>query len=123
MLKKIIATAKEAGEAILEFYDDEIEDMHKEVVSPLTKAELAVHHIIIDALQEIDPATIVISEESVILDYESRRDWSKFWIVDPLDGTKEVIKKNGEFNVNIALIEDGNQVRGVAYVPEQDRMS
>ncbi|HLR26357.1 MAG TPA: 3'(2'),5'-bisphosphate nucleotidase CysQ [Fodinibius sp.] len=122
MLEKIIATAKEAGEAILEFYSDEIEVMHKEDESPLTKADLAAHHIIIDALQEIDPATPVISEESGIPDYESRRNWSKFWIVDPLDGTKEFIKKNGEFTVNIALIEDGNPVLGVVYVPDKETM-
>src|SRR5699024_8869295 len=122
MLEKIVATAKEAGEAILEFYSDEIEVMHKEDESPLTKADLAAHQIIIDALQVIDPAMSVISEESCIPDYESRRNWSKFWIVDPLDGTKEFIKKNGEFTVNIALIEDGNPVLGVVYVPDKVTM-
>src|SRR5699024_6304154 len=119
MLEKIIATAKEAGEAILGFYSDEIEVMHKEDESPLTKADLAAHHIIIDALEKIDPETPVISEESGIPDHATRRNWDKFWIVDPLDGTKEFIKKNGEFTVNIALIEGGKPVLGVVYVPDK----
>ncbi|SMO65427.1 3'(2'),5'-bisphosphate nucleotidase CysQ [Fodinibius sediminis] len=119
MLKEIIETAQKAGEAILEFYGDEIDVMHKDDDSPLTKADLAAHRIIIDALKKIDPDTPVISEESGIPDYENRKDWKTFWIVDPLDGTKEFIKKNGEFTVNIALIDEGVPVLGVVYVPDQ----
>lgn len=119
MLKQIIKTAQQAGEAILEFYDDEVDVMHKDDDSPLTKADLASHRVIVDALKEIDPGTPVISEESGIPEYKDRKDWDKFWIVDPLDGTKEFIKKNGEFTVNIALIEGGNPVLGVVYVPDQ----
>ncbi|MGK7371134.1 MAG: 3'(2'),5'-bisphosphate nucleotidase CysQ [Candidatus Halalkalibacterium sp. M3_1C_030] len=120
MLDKIIETARQAGEAILEFYSEDIEVYDKEDDSPLTKADLAAHHIIVDALAEIDPETPVISEESGVPDYEERKNWNTFWIVDPLDGTKEFIKKNGEFTVNIALIEDGKPTLGVVYLPAKD---
>jgi len=120
MLEKIITTAKEAGDAILEFYNDDVEVMHKEDESPLTKADLAAHHIIIDALKELDPDTPVISEESGVPDYKDRSHWNKLWIVDPLDGTKEFIKKNDEFTVNIALVENGDPILGVVYVPVKD---
>lgn len=117
MLKQIIEISKQAGEAMLEFYEDDMEVMKKDDDSPLTKADLASHHIIVDALKELDPDTPVISEESGIPEYEERKDWTKFWIVDPLDGTKEFIKKNGEFTVNIALIDEGKPVMGVVYIP------
>ena len=121
MLKEIIGIAKEAGEAMLDIYHEaqDVEITRKDDDSPLTKADLASHHIIVGALQELDPDTPVISEESGIPDYEERKEWSKFWIVDPLDGTKEFIKKNGEFTVNIALIEDGQPIMGVVYVPDK----
>lgn len=122
MLKEIIGVAKEAGEAMLKIYHDaqDIEITRKDDDSPLTKADLASHHIIIDALKELDPETPVISEESGIPEYEHRKEWTKFWIVDPLDGTKEFIKKNGEFTVNIALIDKGVPVLGVVYVPDKE---
>lgn len=121
-LQQIIEVAKEAGDAMLEIYNDaqDVEITRKEDDSPLTKADLASHHIIVDALEEIDPDTPVISEESGIPEYDQRKEWSKFWIVDPLDGTKEFIKKNGEFTVNIALVDDGVPVLGVVYIPDQD---
>lgn len=117
MLEKIIETAQRAGKATLEFYNREIEVETKEDHSPLTKADLAAHHIITDALAKIDPGTPVISEEGGIPGYEERKAWKTFWIVDPLDGTKEFIKKNGEFTVNIARIEAGEPVLGVVYIP------
>lgn len=120
MLKEIIGTAQKAGDAILQYYQEEVEVMTKDDDSPLTKADLAAHHIIIDAIKEIDPGTPIISEESGIPEFEQRKEWAKFWIVDPLDGTKEFIKKNGEFTVNIALIEDGEPTLGVVYVPEKE---
>lgn len=119
MIEKIVETAREAGEAILEFYATDIEVIKKDDDSPLTKADLAAHHIIIAALKKLDPDTPVISEESGIPDYEERKDWRKFWIVDPLDGTKEFIKKNGEFTVNIALINNGKPIMGVVHVPDK----
>lgn len=122
MLNEVIAIAKEAGEAILDIYhvSQDVEISRKDDDSPLTKADLAAHHIIIDALKELDPDTHIISEESGVPEYEERKDWTKFWIVDPLDGTKEFIKKNGEFTVNIALIDEGVPVLGVVYVPDKD---
>lgn len=122
MLQQIIETAREAGEAILSFYTSDVEVITKEDDSPLTKADLAAHHIIVNALKEIDPETPVISEESGIPDFEERKEWDRFWLVDPLDGTKEFIKKNGEFTVNIALIEQGKPVMGVVYAPAKDVM-
>lgn len=122
MLNRVIKTAEDAGQKILEFYDTEIEVITKNDDSPLTKADLAAHHIIVDALKELDPDTPVISEESGIPDFEKRREWERFWLVDPLDGTKEFIKKNGEFTVNIALIEKNKPVLGVVYVPAFDVM-
>lgn len=120
MINQVIETAREAGTKILEFYDTDVEVITKEDDSPLTKADIAAHHIIVDALKEIDPETPIISEESGIPDYEERKEWNRFWLVDPLDGTKEFIKKNGEFTVNIALIEDGVPILGVVYVPAFD---
>lgn len=117
MLEKIVETAIKAGEATLQYYNEEIEVERKDDNSPLTKADLASHHIIIDALKDIDPGTPVISEEGWIPGYEERKNWSTFWIVDPLDGTKEFLKKNGEFTVNIARIEKGEPVLGVVYAP------
>lgn len=120
MLEKIIETARKAGDAILEYYSEDIGVFDKEDDSPLTKADLAAHHIIVDELKRFDPETPVISEESGVPGYEERKDWSKFWIVDPLDGTKEFIKKNGEFTVNIALVDEGEPVLGIVHIPAKN---
>ncbi len=117
MLNKVIITAQEAGEKILTYYSREIEAIDKSDNSPLTKADLAANKIILERLSEIDPKTPVISEESNIPTFEERKGWPRFWLVDPLDGTKEFIKKNDEFTVNIALIENGEPVLGVIYIP------
>lgn len=122
MLNRVIKTAERAGKKILEFYETEMEVITKEDDSPLTKADLAAHHIIVNALKEIDPGTPIVSEEAELPDYEERKNWDAFWLVDPLDGTKEFIKKNGEFTVNIALIKGGKPVLGVVYVPAFDVM-
>lgn len=122
MIQDIIETAKKAGEEILSYYSDEIKVFEKEDESPLTKADLAAHHVILDALEKIDPKTPVISEESGVPAFEERKNWNRFWIVDPLDGTKEFIKKNDEFTVNIALIEDGEPVLGVLYIPAKKQL-
>lgn len=120
MIEQILETAQAAGQAILNYYDDDIEVSSKEDDSPLTKADMASHHVIMEALERLDPETPVISEESGIPDYDERKTWDSFWIVDPLDGTKEFIKKNGEFTVNIALIEQGIPTMGVVYVPAKE---
>ncbi|MEP1305316.1 MAG: 3'(2'),5'-bisphosphate nucleotidase CysQ [Balneola sp.] len=117
MIERIIEIAKEAGNKILEFYDDEIVVEAKSDDSPLTKADLAAHHYIVDELIKLDSSIPIISEESGVPEYATRKNWIKYWLVDPLDGTKEFIKKNGEFTVNIALIEEGKPVLGVVYAP------
>ena len=115
MLKLVIQAALEAGEAILDIYDQDFEVEFKSDESPLTTADKASHDIILQAL-ETTPYP-VLSEESAKVTYAERRNWGTYWLVDPLDGTKEFIKKNGEFTVNIALIEEGIPVLGVVYVP------
>ncbi len=115
--EKIISISHKAGDAILEFYNDDIVVEWKDDNSPLTKADLAAHHIIMNSLKELVPDIPVISEESGISPYEVRKDWKQYFLVDPLDGTKEFIKKNGEFTVNIALIEDDEPVFGVVHLP------
>ena len=90
---------------------------HKDDRSPLTAADLAAHRCIVSRLAELTPAIPVLSEESKDHDIADRRQWTRFWLVDPLDGTREFIKRNGEFTVNIALIEDGVAVFGVIQQP------
>jgi 3'(2'), 5'-bisphosphate nucleotidase len=114
----IINIAREAGEAIMAVYgraDFGIE--FKEDVSPLTHADLAAHNVIVQRLKSLGPELPVLSEESREVPYETRRKWDRYWLVDPLDGTKEFIKRNDEFTVNIALIEEGQSVLGVVLAP------
>jgi 3'(2'), 5'-bisphosphate nucleotidase len=113
----ILQLAQQAGQAILEVYNREFEVEHKEDQSPLTEADLASHHTIVAGLTMLTPDIPVLSEESAALPYETRRTWQRYWLVDPLDGTREFVKRNGEFTVNIALIEDGRPVLGVVHVP------
>ncbi len=120
MLNDVIKLARRAGAAILAHYTDEIAVTRKVDHSPLTQADLAAHRVIVAGLGALDPDTPVISEESGIPPFEQRADWERFWIVDPLDGTKEFIKRNGEFTVNIALVRDGEPVLGVVYAPVMD---
>jgi len=118
LLKGIEGLAIKAGSAIMEVYQsDDFGVDHKADDSPLTKADLAAHHVIVKGLQELTPEIPVLSEESADIDYEERKSWEKYWLVDPLDGTKEFIKRNGEFTVNIALIDQGKSVLSVVYVP------
>lgn len=122
MIDDIIDTAQKAGEQILTYYSGDIDVYHKDDDSPLTQADLASQKVIVDGLNMIGPDTPVISEEAELPDYEVRKDWDKFWLVDPLDGTKEFIKRNGEFTVNIALIAHGEPVLGVLYIPVKERL-
>lgn len=115
LLRTALQAALDAGAAILRIYGRDFSVARKEDRSPLTAADTAAHHIICAALE---PSGLpVLSEESKTVAYEQRRKWTRFWLVDPLDGTKEFIKKNGEFTVNIALIENGRPVLGVVYAP------
>jgi len=121
LLAKIELTAIKAGQAILDIYQSADFGIETKVDdSPLTKADLAAHDIIVYNLQKITPNIPILSEESVAIAYSVRKKWNKYWLVDPLDGTKEFIKGNGEFTVNIALIENGHSILSVVYVPTQD---
>jgi len=113
----IAEIAVDAGRAILEIYAEEFEITQKPDASPLTQADLASHRIICDALAQLTPHIPVLSEESSDIDYETRADWQQYWLVDPLDGTREFIDRNGEFTVNIALIRHHNPILGVVHVP------
>jgi len=113
----VLDISRRAGEAILQVYGQEIIVEHKEDASPLTQADLASHHLIIEALHALTPLVPVLSEESAALDFSTRSRWSEYWLVDPLDGTKEFIKRNGEFTVNIALVQNHEPVLGVVHVP------
>lgn len=119
-LDEIVAIALEAGRAIMEVYDGEIAVSRKEDDSPLTQADLAAHRVIDAGLSRFTPDVPILSEESVAVPYSQRHGWQKYWLVDPLDGTREFIKRNGEFTVNIALIEDHAPVMGVVYAPALD---
>ena len=118
LLPKIISIARAAGEAIMEVYADPANAvMTKADDSPLTQADLAADKVIKDGLLGLNLGWPVLSEESAQIPFEERKAWSRYWLVDPLDGTKEFVKRNGEFTVNIALIENGVPILGVVYAP------
>jgi 3'(2'), 5'-bisphosphate nucleotidase len=118
----VTSLAREAGLATLTYYDGAVpaEVREKTDQTPVTLADEVAHGIILDGLRRIDPATPIVSEEAEAPSFEVRRGWRRFWLVDPLDGTKEFIKRRAEFTVNIALIEDGEPVLGVVLAPALD---
>lgn len=117
LVDDIIDISQQAGTAILNIYGQDFDVVEKEDASPLTQADLASHRLIRDALHTLTPHIPLLSEESAALDYASRAQWNEYWLVDPLDGTKEFVKRNGEFTVNIALIRDHVPVLGVVHIP------
>lgn len=123
MLEQICQLARDAGLEIMEIYHaaHPAEVSHKADNSPVTAADMAAHHVILNGLTQLTPEIPVLSEESPT-DWEERRHWQRYWLVDPLDGTKEFIQRNGEFTVNIALIEQGVPVTGVVYAPASGLM-
>jgi 3'(2'), 5'-bisphosphate nucleotidase len=113
-----IALAHEAADAILAVYEHAFEVEHKSDRSPLTAADLAAHRILVEGLEALTPDIPVLSEEAAEdTTWHMRREWRRLWLVDPLDGTREFIKRNGEFTVNLALIEDGEVIFGVVQAP------
>ena len=120
LLEAVLEIAAEAGRAIMEIYDSDFAVELKDDRSPLTEADRAAHAIIVERLGWLEPALPVLSEESAGHEVENRALWEAFWLVDPLDGTKEFIKRNGEFTVNIALIERHKAVLGVVVAPALD---
>ena len=119
-----ILAAKRAGEAILEVYGSDFAVEQKDDKSPLTLADKRSHEIIMDVLQQtitVNNSTVpILSEEGRETPYDERKEWEYFWLVDPLDGTKEFVKRNGEFTVNIALIHKYKPVLGIIYIPVKD---
>ena len=113
----VVDLARKAGDAILEVYASDFDVQSKDDESPLTQADLAAHRRIIGGLAGLTPELPVISEEGGLPPFDERSRWPTYWLVDPLDGTREFVNRNGEFTVNIALIEDGRPVFGVVRVP------
>ncbi len=116
-LESVLTIAVEAGRRIMEIYASDIAVQQKDDKSPLTAADLAAHSHITAELTRQWPDIPVLSEEAADIPFETRGSWHKYWLVDPLDGTKEFIKRNGEFTVNIALIENGEPTLGVVHAP------
>ena len=116
LAQQILRIAKAAGDKIMAIYEKDFSVYEKQDESPLTEADLAAHKLIVAELEAISELP-VLSEESADIPWEERQSWNQYWLVDPLDGTKEFIKKNGEFTVNIALIDSGKPVMGVVYAP------
>ena len=121
-IEKIKSIAKEAGDAIMDIYQRDFQIDYKDDKSPLTEADTKSNEIICSALAELYPYIPIMSEENQTVPYEERKKWEYYWCIDPIDGTKEFIKKNGEFTVNIALIYKVTPVLGVVYVPAIDAL-
>ncbi|MEM1264090.1 MAG: 3'(2'),5'-bisphosphate nucleotidase CysQ [Pseudomonadota bacterium] len=109
--------ARDAAAAILTVYERDFDVQSKEDRTPLTEADLAAHAVIVDQLVQLTPAVPCVSEEGDLAPFSERGKWHRYWLIDPLDGTKEFVNRNGEFTVNIALIEGGYPVLGVVHVP------
>ncbi|WIF57755.1 3'(2'),5'-bisphosphate nucleotidase CysQ [Atlantibacter hermannii] len=123
MLEQVCQLAREAGNAIMQVYQGEkpLDAVQKTDDSPVTAADIAAHKIIVAGLTALTPDIPVLSEEDPPA-WEIRQHWQRYWLVDPLDGTKEFLKRNGEFTVNIALIDNGKPVLGVVYAPVMNVM-
>lgn len=117
LINQIIEISKESGEAILKVYNTNFDFQIKDDLSPLTKADILSHKIICERLKALTPNIPILSEESSYISFEERSKWNQYWLIDPLDGTKEFINRNGEFTVNIALIRNNSPVFGVIHVP------
>lgn len=122
-MNTLVAVARQAGSAIMRVYSRGFSVRRKGDDSPLTEADTASHAVIARGLEREFPGIPVLSEESPLVPgYETRRGWSRYWLVDPLDGTKEFVKRNGQFTVNIALMEGARPVAGVVFAPARDWM-
>ncbi|MFC4260109.1 3'(2'),5'-bisphosphate nucleotidase CysQ [Marinobacter lacisalsi] len=117
LLDKILEIADIAGEKVMAIYQTDFEVETKEDNSPITEADIASHHVIVDGLKALTPDIPILSEESANAPWEERKNWDRFWLVDPIDGTKDFTNRTGEFTVNIALIENGEPVMGVVTAP------
>ncbi|ODS23090.1 hypothetical protein AB835_10545 [Candidatus Endobugula sertula] len=117
-IEKIIEIAKYAGQAIMKVYESEDLDTQQKVDnSPLTRADTASNHLIVSSLKTLTPDIPIVSEEEKIISWSQRKTFKQYWLIDPLDGTKEFIKRNGEFTVNVALVKENRPVLGIVYAP------
>lgn len=115
--EKLIEGIKGAGRQVLGIYQRDFEIETKADNSPLTEADMASHHALVNLLMELTPDIPILSEESGEVPFSTRRGWDRYWLVDPLDGTKEFIKRSGEFTLNVALVENGVPVFGIVHAP------
>ena len=114
---QLLKGVRAAGRQVLAIYDREFTIETKQDDSPLTEADMASHHALVALLEALTPDVPILSEESGDIPFTTRQAWSRYWLIDPLDGTKEFIKKNGEFTLNVALIENGEPVYGIVHAP------
>ena len=121
LINPLVDLAVDAGKAILEVYATDFDVQEKGDESPLTQADLASHHCIVRGLSALTPDIPIISEEEGLPSFAERGQWQRYWLIDPLDGTKEFVNRNGEFTVNIALIDSNRPILGVVHVPVQDK--
>ncbi len=117
LTQNICSICTSAAERIMEVYATDFSVVNKEDKSPLTTADIASNETICLRLSEIEPLYPILSEESAEIPFSERKKWDRYWLIDPLDGTREFIKKNGEFTINIALIEKHRPILGVVHVP------
>lgn len=117
LINPVIEIARQASDEILKIYNAGFDVQKKEDKTPVTTADYAAHHCIVNGLQNLTPDIPVLSEESTEITFSERKHWQEFWLVDPLDGTREFIKRNGEFTVNIALIREHKAILGVILIP------
>lgn len=119
LLDSVLELCRQAGSEILKIYNQSqaVEVIRKADSSPVTEADFVSHRVLADGLGKLLDSVPILSEEGEPVPYEQRRQWQRYWLIDPLDGTKEFINRNGEFTVNVALVEQGVPVLGVVYVP------
>ena len=123
LLEELQCISRDAGSAIMHVYSEaDFGVEHKDDDSPLTRADKASNRVICEGLRNLTPDTPIISEENSIPPYEIRKEYEEYWLIDPLDGTKEFIKRNGDFTTNIALIRNGRPTVGVVFAPVLDYM-
>ena len=120
LLDAVAGIARRAGDAILDVYGSDFATQTKSDDTPLTQADLRAHRLIVEELSALQPQLPVLSEESAEIEFAQRQSWQDYWLVDPLDGTKEFVSRNGEFTVNIALIRQHRPVLGVVHIPVGD---
>jgi len=117
ILPDVVKIADQASERVLHIYQSDFKVDYKADQSPITAADLASHEVIVQGLRSLTPDTPILSEEGASIPWEERKHWHRFWLIDPIDGTRDFTQRTGEFTVNIALIEDGEPVLGVVTAP------